>query len=167
MRIHLSWIGIVYLLALIGPNLIWTRNRPKDFEDYPVRENVLFRSLARSGETLLTCTALIFTGNSVLPLTVRSLWLLASAVLMVLCEVFWFRYLRGEKTMESFYARFLGLPAAAAILPTAAFLLLAVYDRNLLLGISAVVMGIGNIGLHLQYHKAVLRGPGTGPEDLR
>jgi len=158
MQIKLSWLGILYLLALIGPNLIWTRNRPKDYEEYVVRENSLLRTLERMGETLVTCTALVFTGSSVLPLTVRSLWLAASVVLMVLYELYWLRYFRSEKTMADFYSSFLGVPVAGSVLPVAAFLLLAVYDRNPLLGISTVLLGIGHIGIHLGHLRELKKG---------
>lgn len=162
MRFQLSWIGVIYLIALIGPNLIWTRNKPKDYEDYVVRENTLLRSLERTGETLVTCTALIFTGSRLLPLTMNSLWLLASVILMVMYELFWLRYFRSEKTMADFYTGFCGVPLAGATLPVAAFLLLAVYDRNILLGVSALILAVGHIGIHLQHYRALQRGPEKG-----
>lgn len=159
MQFKLSWIGLIYLLALIGPNLIWTRNKPEDYEDYVSSENHLLRALERTGETLVTCTALLLMGGGpVLPLTTRSLWLLASVILMVLYELFWLRYFRGEHTMENFYTSFCGVPVAGAALPAAAFALLAVWDRNLLLGVSVIILAIGHIGIHLQHARAVKRG---------
>lgn len=155
MQLKLSWVGLVYLLALIGPNLIWTRNKPEDYEDYVTRENRFLRALERTGETLVTCTALIFTGSRVLPLTARSLWLAGSVVLLVLYELFWLRYFRSGKTMADFYGPFLGLPAAGAILPVAAFLLLAIWDRNLLLGVSVLILAVGHVGIHLAHARAV------------
>ena len=165
MRFQLSWIGVLYLIALIGPNIIWTRNKPKDYEDYVVRENPVLRSLERTGETLVTCTALILVGNGVLPLTARSLWLLASVVLMVLYELFWLRYFRSPRTMGDFYSGFLGIPVPGASLPVAAFLLLAIYDRNILLGVSVLILAVGHIGIHLQHYRAFQRGPGDDAEE--
>lgn len=156
MKIRLSWIGLVYLIALIGPNLIWTRNKPEEYEEYVVRENRFLRSLERTGETLVTCAALLFTGGRLLPLSARSLWLLASVILMVMYELFWVRYFRSGHTMEDFYTGFCGVPLAGATLPVAAFALLAVYDRNPLLGLSTALLAVGHIGIHWQ-HAAALR----------
>ena len=50
------------------------------------------------------------------------------------------------------------LIGAAIFAAVFAFALLAVYDRNLLLGISVLVLGIGHIGIHLQHAREVARG---------
>ena len=34
MTFRISWIGLIFLLGTIGPNLIWTRNKPEDYEKY-------------------------------------------------------------------------------------------------------------------------------------
>ncbi len=163
MNFHLSWLGVVYMLATIGPNLIWTRHKPEDYDKYVVRESALLRALERTGETLVACTVLITgSGRGLLPLTGRSLWLAASIALMVLYELFWLRYFRGENTMERFYGRFLGIPVPGALLPVAAFFLLAVYDRNPLLGVSVIILAVGHIGIHLAHAREVRNGL---PED--
>ena len=157
MSFKLSWIGLIFLLGTIGPNLIWTRNKPEDYEDYVVRENRLLRALERTGETMVTCAALLLvSGQPLLPLTPRSLWL--AVALMVLYELFWLRYFRSARTMADFYSSFLGVPVAGAVLPVAAFALLAVYDKNILLGVSVIVLGIGHIGIHMQHAKEAARG---------
>ena len=159
MTFRISWIGLIFLLGTIGPNLIWTRNKPEDYEKYVGRESNMLRALERTGETMVTCTALIFaSGQPLLPLTLRSLWLAGAVALMVMYELFWLRYFRSSKTMADFYSSFLAVPVAGAVLPVAAFALLAVYDRNLLLGISVLVLGIGHIGIHLQHAREVARG---------
>ncbi len=162
MQLRLSWLGLLYLAALIGPNLIWIRNKPENYETYARRENRVLRAFERTGETMASCTALLLMGELPPLFSVRSLWLLASVILMVLYELFWVRYFRGEHTMERFYAGFLGLPVAGATLPVLAFALLAVYGRNPLLGFSVLILAIGHIGIHLQHAGAVKNGL---PED--
>lgn len=162
MQIRFSWLGLIFLLALIGPNLIWTRHKPENYDDYVKSENSVLRSLERTGETMVSCTALLATAPYPPLRSAGSLWLLASVVLLVLYELYWLRYFRGEHTMENFYSAFLGIPVAGATLSVAAFALFAVYGRNFLLGFSLVILAIGHIGVHLQHAKAVKNGL---PED--
>ena len=42
---------------------------------------------------------------------------------------------------------------AGATLPVLAFALLAVYGRNIVLGIAVLILGIGHIGIHLMHMK--------------
>ena len=85
-------------------------------------------------------------------------WLALSFLLLVCYELYWVRYFRSEKTMADFYSSFLGVPVAGATLPVAAFFLLAVYGRNLLLGAAVIVLGIGHIGIHLMHRKELTVG---------
>ena len=39
MTFGFSYIGLIWLLMLIIPNLIWTKNQPKDYEKYTPNEN--------------------------------------------------------------------------------------------------------------------------------
>jgi hypothetical protein len=74
---------------------------------------------------------------------------------MVLYEVFWIRYFKSEKTMKDFYSSILGIPVAGATLPVLAFLLLAVYGKNIILGVSVLILGIGHIGIHLMHLREI------------
>ena len=74
---------------------------------------------------------------------------------MILYEIYWVRYFKSEKTTADFYRNLLGIPAAGASLPAAAFLLLGVYGRNIFMIISAVIFGIGHIGIHLNHRKEI------------
>ena len=80
---------------------------------------------------------------------------MVSFVLMILYEVFWIRYFRSEKTMKDFYSSILGIPVAGATLPVLAFLLLAIYGKNIILGIAVVILGIGHIGIHLMHRREI------------
>ena len=74
---------------------------------------------------------------------------------MIPYEVFWTRYFRSEKTMKEFYSSILAIPVAGATLPVLAFLLLAIYGKNIILGIAVVVLGIGHIGIHLMHRREI------------
>ena len=74
---------------------------------------------------------------------------------MILYEVFWTRYFRSEKTMKEFYSSILAIPVAGATLPVLAFLLLAIYGKNIILGIAVVILGIGHIGIHLMHRREI------------
>ena len=79
MHFGFSYVGLVYLVMLMLPNLIWTKNQPTDYEKYARNEN----------KVLL------------------------------------------------------------------AFLLLAIYGKNIILGIAVVILGIGHIGIHLMHRREI------------
>ena len=60
MTFGFSYIGLIWLLMLLVPNFIWTKNQPKDYEKYAANENKFLLVLERSGEFIVTPVALIF-----------------------------------------------------------------------------------------------------------
>lgn len=149
-----SYIGMIFLLMLIVPNLIWTKNQPPGYT--AENENKILLCFERAGEVCVTCTALIFSDFNLKDWSFWSLWLIAAIILMVLYEFWWIKYFRSERTMSDFYSSFLGIPVAGAVLPVAAFLLLGIYGKVIWLIISSVILGIGHIGIHLQ-HKSEIK----------
>lgn len=153
MQLGFSYVGAVMLVLLFVPNIIWTRHKPRGYEQSVGRESRLLQGLERTGEVLVTGFSLIFSDFNLRPPDFRSLWLVGAGVLMVLYELFWIRYFRSEQTMKDFYSSLLGIPVAGATLPVLAFLLLAVYGKNPLLLASALLLGIGHIGIHLGHRR--------------
>ena len=150
-----SYVGLVFLVMLMVPNIIWSKNQPKDYDKYVVNENKVLLTLERIGEVSVSCIALIFSDFNLRPWTTWSWWLVAAFVLMVLYEIYWIRYFRSERTMRDFYSSILGIPVAGATLPVLAFALLAVYGKSIILGIAVVILGAGHIGIHLMHKKEV------------
>ena len=155
MNFGFSYIGLIFMAMLIIPNIIYTKNQPKDYEIYSAEENKVLQIFERIGEALVTCCALIFSDFYIGKISPWSLWLLAACVLMILYEIYWIRYFKSEKTMADFYRSLLGIPVTGATLPVAAFLLLGVYGRHIFMIISAAIFGIGHIGIHLQHLKEI------------
>ena len=155
MHFGFSYVGIIFLVMLMVPNIIWTKNQPKDYGKYAVKENKVLLGMERAGEVLVSCLALVFSDFNIKTWSAWSWWLIAAFALMVLYEIYWIRYFRSERTMKDFYSSILGIPVAGATLPVLAFLLLAVYGRNILLGIAVVILGIGHIGIHLMHRKEI------------
>ena len=155
MNFGFSYIGFIFMAMLIIPNIIWTKNQPQGYEKYAANENKVLQIFERIGEALAACCALIFSDFNIGEMSPWSLWLLAACVLMILYEIYWIRYFKSEKTMADFYRSLLGIPVAGATLPVAAFLLLGVYGRNIFMIISAVILGIGHIGIHLNHRKEI------------
>ena len=148
MNFGFSYIGFLFLVLLTVPNLIWTKHQPKDYEKYVKNENKVLLALERVGEVLVSALALVFSDFNLRPWTAWSWWLIAAFVLIVLYEVFWIRYFCSEKTMQDFYRSLLGIPVAGATLPVLAFLLLAIYGKNPILGAAVLILGVGHIGIH-------------------
>lgn len=158
MHFGFSYVGLVFLLMLFVPNLLWTKHMPKDYKQYAQNENKVLLVLERMGEVAVTGLVLIFRDFNVQGWNLRLLWLLGAFVLMLLYEVFWIRYFRSGKTMEDFYSSLLGIPVAGATLPVMAVLLLVVYGRNPILFAAGVILGIGHIGIHINHKKETAQG---------
>ncbi len=157
MELHFgfSYVGLIFLIMLMVPNFIWTRRQPKDYDKYVVNENRILLAMERIGEVAVSCVALIFSDFNIRPWSAWSWYLVAAFALMVLYEIYWIRYLRSERTMKDFYSSILGFPVAGATLPVLAFALLAVYGKNLILGVAVLILGIGHIGIHLMHKREV------------
>ena len=155
MNFGFSYVGLIYLVMLMLPNIVWTKNLPEDYEKYVVNENKVLLAFERIGEVLVSCIALIFSDFNLKPWTCWSWWLVAAFTLMVLYEIYWIRYFRSEKTMKDFYSSILGIPVAGATLPVLAFLLLAIYGKSIILGVAVIILGIGHIGIHLMHKKEI------------
>lgn len=155
MHFGFSYVGLIFLFMLMIPNIIWTRNQPRDYEKYVVKESKVLLAFERTGEVFVSCAALVFSDYNLKPWSNWSWWLLVSFLMMVLYEIYWIRYFRSEKTMGDFYSSLLGVPVAGATLPVLAFMLLAVYGKNIILAASVVILGIGHIGIHLMHRKEI------------
>ena len=153
MHFGFSYVGLIFLAMLMLPNIMWTKNQPANYEKYVVNENKVLLVLERIGEVLVSCAVLIFSDFNFRSWSSWSWWLVAAFTLMVLYEIYWIRYFRSEKTMKDFYSSILGIPVAGATLPVLAFLLLAIYGRNIILGVAVLILGIGHIGIHLMHKK--------------
>lgn len=155
-----SPVGLVYLLMLFIPNLMWTKKKPENYDDYARNENRFLVILERTGEALVCACALIFADFEPRP-TVWVIWLILSFLLMLLYEVFWIRYFNSPRTMKDFYSSLIGIPVAGATLPVCAFFLLAVYGCNVFLMVSTLILGVGHIGIHWNHRREIL-GPKPG-----
>ena len=144
-----SYIGLIYLLLLWIPNILWARTKPEGYD--PSGESKVLLLFERAGQALCTAAILLFSDTNPRGWEPWLLWLFASALLMVLYEFYWLRYFRGNRTVQDFYRPFLGVPLPGATLPVAAFLLLGVYGRLIWLVAASVVLGIGHIGIHVQH----------------
>ena len=79
MQFGFSYVGLAALVLLLLPNLIWTKNRPKDYEQYAANENRALLAMERLGEVLVSGTALIFSDFNIKPWSNWSWWLVSSA----------------------------------------------------------------------------------------
>ena len=153
MRFGFSYVGLIYLLMLFVPNIIWAKNKPKDYEKYVSGENKILGAFERAGEILASVFAVIFCDFNLRPLTPWTLWLLASFLLMIFYELYWIRYFKSPKTMRDQYKKFLFFPVTGASLPVLAFFLLGIYGTNILMVCASIILGIGHIGIHLAHQK--------------
>lgn len=150
--------GGLFLLLLILPNLLWVRRQPEGYT--AAGESGALRAFERVGEVLTSAVALFSPG---LNWHGWSWWFAGAAVLMVLYELWWVRYFRSERSLADFYGSFLGIPIPGAVLPVAAFFLLGLYGRVVLLLIATGVLGVGHIGIHWG-HRMELRSQKDGGE---
>lgn len=152
-----SYIGLLFLLMLFIPNIIWSKNKPKDYDHYAKNENKVLLLLERVGEISVTCFSLVFIDFNINKLSGWSIILLLAFLLMVLYELYWIKYFKSNKTMKDMYSSFFGIPVAGATLPVSAFFLLGLYGKNMFLIVSVVLLGIGHIGIHLNHRREVYK----------
>lgn len=149
-----SYVGLLFLILLFAPNLIWVKNKPMNYSSE--QENKILLTFERTGEILTTTCALIFDDFNIHGWSNWSWWLIGAFLCMVLYEAWWIRYFRSEKTLSNFYSSLLGIPLAGATLPVFAFLLLGIYGKVVWMIVSALILGIGHIGIHWQHKKGCL-----------
>lgn len=95
MHFGFSYVGLIFLLLLMVPNMIWSKNQPKDYRKYVVNENKVLLALERIGEVLVSCVVLIFKDFNINQWSIWVWWLIAAFAMMVLYEVHWIRYFRS------------------------------------------------------------------------
>lgn len=146
-----SWAGLLFLVMLFVPNILWIKNKPEGYT--AEHENKVLVVLERIGQ-ILTIIFALFPFEQTTQDEPGQIWILAVAfILMVLYELWWIRYFRSDQTLSDFYTTFFGIPVVGAVLPVLAFLLLGMYDQSLWLMASAIILGIGHIGIHYQHYK--------------
>lgn len=156
MHFGFSYIGLIFLLMLMIPNIIWSKNKPKNYDKYVKNENKVLLLFERIGEMLITCISLIFIDFNINKISNWTIILLIAFILMILYEIYWIRYFKSNRTMKDMYSSLLRIPVAGATLPVFAFLLLGIYGKNVFLIIATIILGIGHIGIHLNHRKEVI-----------
>ena len=155
-----SYIGLIWLLMLFVPNIIWTKNKPLGYEESAKKENKVLLILEKVGQALVTGSVLTFSDFNIdlSSRSVSSFIILGISFLLMLCyELYWIRYFKSERTMKDFCSSFLGVPVAGATLPVLAFFVLGIYGSNSLLMLAVTILGIGHIGIHLQHRNKAVR----------
>lgn len=144
MNFDFSFVGLIFLIMLFVPNIIWNYFKPIDYESKD--ENRILSILEKVGQ-VLTVAFSLFCGNEF------SLILCISAIMMFLYEIYWVRYFRSSRTRGDMYGNFGHIPLPGATLPVVAFLFLGIASKNMLLVISSIILGIGHIGIHYDHRK--------------
>lgn len=102
-----SFVGLAFLLALFIPNLLWWRfGIPQGYST--AGESRVLGIIERTGQVLVTGTALAFDNTNLRPWTPWSWWLVGAVALMAAYEVAWVRYF-----LSAHHARL--LPSAARV----------------------------------------------------
>lgn len=150
-----SYVGLIYLLMLFIPNMIWTKCKPEGYDEYVTHENKILLIFERIGEILVCGCVLVFQDFNIRK-TFWCIWLILSFIFMLFYELYWVRYFKSKHTMKDFYSSLLGIPVAGATLPVCAFFMLGIYGSNVFLLVSVLILGIGHIGIHLQHRNEIL-----------
>ncbi len=150
-----SYTGLLFLHLLFLSNILWASRKPQGYASQS--ENRILLCFERSGEVSTCLCALCFSDLNWHGFCAWAWRPVAAVVPMLLYELWWVRYFRSERRLSDFYSSFLGIPVAGATLPVLAFLLLGIYGKLIWLLLSAVILGVGHIGIHLTHRKEVKR----------
>lgn len=155
MDIHFgfSYIGLLFLLMLMVPNMIWSKNKPENYDTYVKNEKKGFLLFERTGEILVTCQALILRDWNINKISGWTVWLLIAFLCMIFYEIYWLRYFKSTKTMKDMYCSLFGIPVAGATLPVLAFFFLGIYGKNIFFILSTGILGVGHISIHWNHKK--------------
>jgi hypothetical protein len=158
-----SYIGLIFLLLLFVPNILWAKKQPDGYAELAKNESKVLLILERAGQISVVGTSLIFSDYNPSEFTGWTGWLIASAVLMLLYGAAWVRYFISPN-LDTFYGRLLFVPVPLASLPVLAFLSLGIYGKVIWLIVSAVILGIGHIGIHIGHIRQINKG-GQKPQE--
>ncbi len=158
-----GYIGLIFLLMLFIPNIIWIKFKPDGYENYVQNENKVLGILEKIGEVGATvlllffkdCNFDIYVGNSYIIAGFLNLYIILAFVLMIFYEIYWIRYFVSKRTMKDFYRGIAGIPLAGAVIPVFSLLILGIYSRNIAIIAVAVILGIGHIGIHYGHSKEI------------
>lgn len=153
-----SYTGLLFLVLLIVPNLLWAKHPPEGYSGEGENRGLLL--LERVGEACASCSLLIFSDlNPRREAGLWNMWLAAAAVLMVLYEYWWVRYFRSERKLADFYSSLWEIPVPGAVLPVAALALMGIYGKVIWVLLAALILGVGHIGIHLRHRREIIRKP--------
>ena len=80
-----SYVGLIFLLMLTVPNLIWAKHLPQGYT--AEKENKVLLIFERIGQVLTTGCALIFSDFNIHSWSNWSWWLIVSFAFMVMYEI--------------------------------------------------------------------------------
>lgn len=97
-----SYIGLIFLMLLFIPNIIWIRKKPQGY--ISENENKVLLFFERSGEVLTTVIALVFDDFNLHRWSNWTWWLIAAFVLMLLYNYGGYAIFRANKNFQTFIA---------------------------------------------------------------
>lgn len=151
--IGFSYVGLLFILMLTVPNIIWTKNKPLNYNSSNENRGLLF--LEKIGQICVTTIALFVKNFNIQEVSIWLIWLFIAFSIMIIYEFWWIRYFKSDKKLSDFYSSLFGIPVAGATLPVIAFFILGIYGESIAMLIAVAILGIGHIGIHLQ-HRADL-----------
>lgn len=152
-----SVMGLVFLLLLFIPNIIFGITITDEVKASMQEENKILLFMERVGEALVTVSLVIFPAINPRLLYKRNIclfwanrfeWFVLAMIFMAIYEAYWIRYFISKKTVNDFYYSMLGMPLSGASLPCAAVIALSIYSGNLVILAAGLFLSIGHIGIH-------------------
>lgn len=90
-----SYIGLIFLMMLFVPNIIWSKNMPENYDKYAGDENRILSLLERIGQVLVVVFSLFVNLN--VNLSPWLVILVLALMFMILYELYWIRYFKSPK----------------------------------------------------------------------
>lgn len=163
-QLGFSVAGLIFLLMMFIPNILFTRFLPEGYMDLSSQENRILQFFEKAGEIGITIVAVMFSdfnpriiiSKNGIQFPAAFAYLFLAFIVMIIYDLYWIHYFRSEKTMKDFYYDYAGVPLAGASLPVLAALLFSAYGKNLYMLAAAVCLGIGHLGIHYKHWKSLV-----------
>lgn len=149
-----SLAGLLIAVAILAPNVLLAVFPPREGVASIVPAGAEFTVLERIGQVGCIALLCILPANFTRP---PDAWLWLAAACVAAYYALWIRYLARGRSLRLLFAPVLRVPVPMALLPVAAFALVAVWGQSVWLALAVAALAVGHIANSWASYRALPR----------